>query len=150
MIGNTPNGDFMDMDNISPSITIPFGRTLFSPPRKTNLIDQDLNYGEQTESDQALYTHILVDKEQLASYIKTELQDKGQVTLAQVIKKYPLRYGLTELVTYLTLEYDKGNYMINEDIIEPIVWENDEKQSVKANLPRIVYYGSGGDNSGEK
>lgn len=148
LVGTTPKGDFMTMDKIAPTISLPFDRALFIPQRKVSLIDDEVNYGEQTESDEALYTHISVDKEQLISRIKVILQDEEQVTLAQVIKKYPLRYGLTELITYLTLEYDKGDHEVDENIIDPIVWTNDENQTVRANLPRIVYYRNGEKNSG--
>ncbi|KAF5049246.1 hypothetical protein DSECCO2_441720 [anaerobic digester metagenome] len=143
LVGNIPKGAFMTIDNITPNIILPFDRLLFSPPKKVNIVDDDANYGEQSDSDEALYSHISVDKEQLLSHIKLLIQNEKQVALAQVIEKYPLKYGLTELMTYLTLKDDKLNYTVDENITDSILWTNDENCIVKADLSRIVYYKNG-------
>lgn len=137
---SAPKGTFTTIDDISPDIRLLFDRTLFTPPQKIDLINSEITHGQQTESDEALYTHISIDKEQLISYIDATIQNEDQVTLAQVIEKNPLEYGLTELITYLTLEYKQGNYRVDENTMDSIVWTNENNQILRANVPRIIYY----------
>ncbi|WP_180272722.1 DUF3375 domain-containing protein [Konateibacter massiliensis] len=145
LAGNIPKGNFMTMDNIAPTISLPFDRVLFTPSKKINLIDEEIAYGEHMESDEALYTHISVNKEELISRIDILIQNEKQVTLARVIEKYPLKYGLTELLTYLMLEYNKRVYAENKNVVDSIAWINEENEIVKVDLPRIVYYRNEGE-----
>lgn len=138
--GNTPKGIFMTIDNITPDISLPFDRTLFTPPQKVEIIHEEIIYGEETGSDNALYTHISVDKAKLHGQIKSILRDEEKVTLAQVIEKYPLKYGLTELIAYFTLEKEEDACTIDESILDSICWINDNEQVVKADVPRVIYF----------
>lgn len=137
--GNVPKGTFMTMDEISANIRLPFDRNLFTPPKKVKLDDDEIHYGEQSDSDEALYTHVSIDREKLLRQIKTSLLNEEEVTLAQIVEKHPLKHGLTELIAYLSLKENEINYIIDENITEMIIWINEDNDVVKAESPKITY-----------
>jgi hypothetical protein len=51
----------------------------------------------------ALYAHTRVDEAQLAARIRRALESSPQISLAQLLLRFPLEHGLAELVTYLNL-----------------------------------------------
>ena len=114
-------------------------RILFSPPRKVELLDEDIEYGISQEPEDYLYSHIYVDKENLIGNVKRELLKKNEISLGEIIQKYPLKYGLTELISYfvigqkVTIKTEEGQY-------EYIEYINLEQNKVKAKIPKIIYF----------
>ena len=96
------------------------------------------------------------------------MQDRAQITLAQLCQIEPLQDGLAELVAYLQIateqtavlagdlgsdrepEYAHGAFktVVDESIIETIVWQRDgngdgkgngESSPMQARLPRVIF-----------
>ena len=128
-----------EIDEIKADIRLPMDRILFSPPRKVELLDEDIEYGISQEPEDYLYSHIYVDKENLIGNVKRELLKKNEISLGEIIQKYPLKYGLTELISYfvigqkVTIKTEEGQY-------EYIEYINLEQNKVKAKIPKIIYF----------
>ena len=113
-------------------------RNLFSPPRKVKLLDEDIDYGTPEEAEDSLYSHIYVDKEELIKNINCELTNQNEIGLAEILKKYPLKYGLTELTSYFAIE-QKVKLKSEDRQYEYIEYDNSESKRVRAKIPRIIY-----------
>ena len=131
----------MQMDALSPKIVLPFDRPLFTPPAPSRMDEPELVYdSDQGGDDSALYTHISVDKELLSNQIDSLLQEKEEVSLAQVIEVYPIKLGLAELIGYLSIAQDNPNAALQNQIPEPIFWNDADGNIHKADFCRIVYH----------
>lgn len=126
------------IDEVKADIHLPMDRNLFSPPRKVELMDEDINYGTAEEVEDSLYSHIYVDKEELIRNINCELTNRNEIGLAEILKKYPLKYGLTELTSYFALE-QKVKLKSEDGQYEYIEYDNSESERVRAKIPRIIY-----------
>lgn len=137
---NPPAGVFSQLDAPSPKFTLPFDRPLFTPVPKIEMDEHDLSYGNDDEGDDhALYTHVSINKATLLKQIESLLQENDEVSLVQVIKAYPIKHGLAELIGYLSLVQDNPHSAILPSISEPILWQDSDGNTHKADFCRIVY-----------
>lgn len=87
-----------------------------------------------------LFDQFAIDRKILVGRIQAMLEEKGQVTLKQVIEKYGIEKGLTEIVGYFSIACS-DNHVIFKDVDEPIYIG-----TRKVNMPMIIYMGSKKDN----
>ncbi|MDO5096685.1 MAG: DUF3375 domain-containing protein [Peptostreptococcaceae bacterium] len=132
--------NILEIDEVKADIRLPMDRNLFSPPRKVELLDEDIDYGTAQETEDSLYSHIYVDKEKLIANIRRELMHRNEIGLGEIIKKYPLKYGLTELTSYFALG-QKVKLKSEDGQYEYIEYENLESERVRAKIPKIIYLG---------
>lgn len=130
--------DFIELDAIRPDINLTFDRPLFTPPIKTKILDVDIVDGISDTDKDILYNQIYVDKNLLIQQISTLLSIHSEVTLSEVIQEYPLKAGLSELVTYISIAGQK-NAEIVYDKEENIFWQDKENIMHKAKLPKITF-----------
>jgi hypothetical protein len=107
-----PAGDFIEIDESSPDVELPFERPLYSPAMRPVIAACKLTAGD-VDAD-ALFNQIVIDKPRLASRIRHLLQSRAQVTLAEVVQAHPLEHGLAELVAYLTLAAEDDKAVFDE------------------------------------
>lgn len=135
-----PQGVFVHINAISPEINLPFDRPLFSPPIHAKFSEITPQRGGSEDDDSALYSHVSVDKKLLKNQILTVLEKQQEISLAQILKTYPIKMGLAELITYLVIAQSGDfNVVIQDDINEKIAWEDHGGNTHFANLGRIVY-----------
>lgn len=110
------------------------------PPVQMELLEADLTYGNaEAHADNALYSHISVNRELLKQHILDCLEKQQSVTLAQIVEAYPIRLGLAELVTYLVIAKGEWNAVIDTETRDPILWKDKMGRERCANLVRVVY-----------
>lgn len=124
--GDVPSGNFMEMD-LLPKVQLPMERRLFAPPRKTRLDSPELVAGDgSTGSIEAIFDQVVVDREKLRAHVADLLQEREEVTLAEVLAVHPLELGLAELLGYLVLaSRQEETAEFTEDKLERIVFERD-------------------------
>ena len=113
-------------------------RPLYRPPFKPLIAPIGLDEGDADVDTAALYEHVVVDRAELTRNIRQELQDRSQISLAEVVARHPLRHGLTELVAYLQLVSAWPKTAVDEDIQEQVSWQSDAGVRRQATLPRII------------
>ena len=137
---NPPQGgQFFEISETSPSIELPMERTLFSLPYKPDLLSEVLELGADDVESDALYSQVVVDPARLLTHIRRALQHKVQVSLAEIIREYPLEHGLAELVTYVALACDDPRCVIDDQVAEEIYWTNSMGVMSVAKIPRILF-----------
>jgi hypothetical protein len=102
----------------------------FKSELKDEKIDIDLD---------SFYDIFFIDEQKLQNNINYFLQIQPQCTLAQIIKKYPIKKGISEIVSYLSIAKNSTNAIVelNNKIEIKIQDENDDIKIVK--VPKIIF-----------
>lgn len=133
-----PSGDFVSLAETSPTVELPMERPLYRPPFKPLISGIVLDEGDADVDTAALYGQVVVDRAELTRNIRQALQDRSQISLAEVVARHPLRHGLTELVAYLQLAGAWPKTAVDEDTQEQVSWQSDAGVMRRAALPRII------------
>lgn len=137
--GRLQKQSIFEIDEVKVDLKLPMDRNLFSPPRKVQLKDDDIGYGEVEGDDDSLYSHVFIDKEKLIVNIQRELMNQNEISLGSIIDKYPLKYGLTELTSYFTLGR-KVKFKSKDGKYEYIEYENQDSKKARAKIPKIIFF----------
>jgi uncharacterized protein DUF3375 len=135
----------MEIETASADIELPMERPLYVPAQRPLIANVALETGEADLDPSALYTQVVVDRARLAGHIRRCLQDRPQVTLAELAASQPLAHGLAELVAYMQLSADAGSFRatVDETISDTIEWQaNDADGTVivkRATMPRVIF-----------
>ena len=126
-------------------IRLPTERPLYAPRLKPQIVDAVLEAGDEAVDAAALFSETVVDKARLAGHIRHALQDRSQITLRELCETQPIEQGLAELVTYLQLASDHGQFktVVDEDTEEAVSWRiaaaSGETTVKSARLPRVIF-----------
>ncbi|CAB3774127.1 DUF3375 domain-containing protein [Paraburkholderia humisilvae] len=140
-----PASSIMEIEAASADIELPMERPLYVPALRPLIANVALETGEADLDASALYTQIVVDRARLASHIRRCLQDRPQVTLAELAASQPLAHGLAELVAYLQLSTEAGSFraIVDEAISDTIEWQANDAHGTtivrRATMPRVIF-----------
>ena len=144
-----PAGDFMSIDETAPDIELPMERPLYAPPLKLAITSARIDAGDEDDDEldaAALYSQFIVDKAALAQHVRQSLQQRTQITLAELLEARPLQQGLAELVAYLSLAAEPPigvnagvNAVIDDTVEERVSWLARDGQRKNARLPRVIF-----------
>lgn len=145
-----PKGDFLAIDEIGASIELPLERPLYSPPIKLMLDNQALQAGDEDLDASALFHQTRIDKAQLVGHVRQMLQQRKQVSLAEVLGAHPLQQGLSELVAYLQLASESSDTLVDDTVQETVQWQVADPDAAdgpgepvpvmrQASLPRVIF-----------
>lgn len=91
--------------------------------------------GEEGEGDfKLLFDQFTIDRKKLLQRIDQMLIDKDQVTLKEIVDRYGLQNGLSEVVGYFSIATSSEHHIIIEDAKDP-VWIGERK----INVPMVIY-----------
>lgn len=138
------SSEFISIEASSVSIELPMERPLYRPPMKPKIANVQLQDGDETLDDSALYAQVVVDKAAIASQIRQSLQEKTQVSLRELCQAQPLKQGLAELVAYLELGNEDGSggrftMLIDEEVKDIIIWTGEDEKKRRVRMPRVLY-----------
>ncbi|HEY6355409.1 MAG TPA: DUF3375 domain-containing protein [Burkholderiaceae bacterium] len=134
-----PPGDFLQIADTAPSIELPMERPLHAPPSKVALDTSPLDLGDEDLDSTVLFSQFIVDKAALEQHLRQSLQQRTQVTLAELLAGRPLQQGLAELVAYLTLAVEPGRAVIDDTLQDSVTWVARGGQRKSARLPRVIF-----------
>jgi hypothetical protein len=140
---NPPSGEIMDIAQSSAAVELPMERPLFIPALQPLIANIELQAGEEDGDAASLYNQVVVDTAQLARHIRNALQDRSQITLAELTEAHPLEHGLAELVAYLQLGSESFSTVVDESARDTIAWAATTGAGVSvhraARLPRVIF-----------
>lgn len=136
---NPPAGNFMELAEAGATIELPMERPLYKPPVKPSIAEIELELGQSDADDAVLFTQIVVDRAELSRHIRQSLQEKSQISLAELVACHPLRHGLSELLAYLQLAGSRPETAVDEETVESIEWQVEDGSFRRAHLPRIIF-----------
>ncbi|MBB5442226.1 hypothetical protein HDG38_000822 [Paraburkholderia sp. WSM4177] len=140
-----PPGSVMEIETASTDIELPMERPLYAPALRPLIANVSIETGEANLDASALYTQIVVDRARLAGHIRRCLQDRPQVTLAELTASQPLEHGLAELVAYLQLSAEAGSFRatVDETISDTIEWQANDANGTpiikRTTMPRVIF-----------
>lgn len=142
-----PVGEVMQIADMAATIELPMERPLYTVNVKTVIANIELQSGDSEQdaeySMKALYSQIVIDKEQLTRHIRHALQDRSQISLGTLCGLRPLQHGLAELIAYLALGSESFKTVVDEGTTETILWRSthtDGQEKIKqARLPRVIF-----------
>ena len=126
-------------------LTLPLERPLWSQKKVENFPTDPILMASapSTELLSKVFSKPSIDLKRLKSNIKSCLEHRTEVTLAEVVTKFPIQEGLGELMGYLKLAHLGENIDISEDELEKCLLLLDrldtEKQEYTANIPVITF-----------
>ena len=138
------SSEFISIEASSVSIELPMERPLYRPPVKPKIANAQLQDGDETLDDSALYAQVVVDKAAIASQIRQSLQDQTQISLRELCQAQPLKQGLAELVAYLEMGNEDGSggrftILIDEEVKDIINWTGEDEKKRRVRMPRVLY-----------
>lgn len=102
-----------------------------------DITPETFNSKADLESMSNLFNPDSINIKELIGNINSLLTDKQQVTLEQVIEKYPISKGLGELIGYISLINSSEKYFVNEEISDLLLFDVEENKYLK--MPQIIY-----------
>jgi hypothetical protein len=137
--GAPPAGPFMQLDEPGPALDLPFERPLFHPPHKPRINAHELQTGSSDVEPDALYEQVYVDRELLRAHVRRVLQERAQVSLAELLELRPLELGLSELVAYLALASEDPESVIDASRTQSARWIDAQGMVREASMPLVVF-----------
>ncbi|WP_206955719.1 DUF3375 domain-containing protein [Trinickia acidisoli] len=140
-----PAGTITEIETASADIELPMERPLHVPVLRPVIANVALEAGDADLDPSALYVQIVVDRARLAGHIRRCLQDRQQVTLAELAALQPLEHGLAELVAYLQLSAEAESFRaaIDETVSDTIEWQMSDADGTattkRARMPRVIF-----------
>ncbi len=137
----SPSGSIVQIDDTAANVELPMERPLYTLPVKPQITNVKLQAGDADLDTAALFSQFTVDSVELAQRVRRALQNRLQITLAELLKEYPLQQGLAELVAYLQLASERGHgkILVDDDSNDSIVWPTADGQWKRAILPRVIF-----------
>ncbi len=129
----------MELDALAPAISMPLERPLYMLVRKAQLDSDGVRDADEETDPAALFEQVYVDPEPLRGGIRAALRRQSQVSLGELVVRHPLRQGLAELVTYLSLRDEAFVTACDEQHTEQVSWSAADGRERTATLPRVTY-----------
>ena len=122
-----------------PQLNLVMDRPLFSPPLRPEISDQVSLADDSLIDAKALFEQSFVDRLALESGIRRALQDRDQISLAELLEQEPLEHGLAELVTYLAIAAESDGGLIDEAQTQTVSWNSANGTERRAKVPLVVF-----------
>jgi len=133
-----------ELDAASPALRLPLERPLYMPVQKARLSSDTVRDADEETDPAALFEQVYVDPEPLRGGVRQALRGQPHIGLAEMVARYPLRQGVAELITYLSLKDDAFAVVYDEQHRDQITWSAADGRERTATLPRVTYARRGG------
>lgn len=137
---NPPKGDsFMEIEGL-PEIELSMERPLTEEPQDSFITAKALKTADVDLTSlnlDNLVGQFFIDKEQLENNVAETLKKKKQITLKDVVERYPVTKGLSEVLTYINIATQSSKSFINREKEELIMI--DDKGTKAIRLPEIIF-----------
>ncbi|QSQ14832.1 DUF3375 domain-containing protein [Myxococcus landrumensis] len=134
-----PEGSFMELDDLAPTVELPLERPLYSPPSRARMADEEVLEATEAVPSDALFNLAYIDKTRLRANVRQALVDREQVSLAELVRSHPLEHGLAELVTYLSLASEDRKASVDESRTQELFWTDARGLPRRATLPLVLF-----------
>lgn len=134
--------NFVQLHSFHARVSAYMSRGLYEPRQQENLNSEIFDSQPEQDVDLSrLYEISRIDEWQLQKQISQCLQQyQGQVTLAQIVENYPIKYGLDELLTYVKLACEQTVPAdINDTKQQLIQWQTSDNTYKTVQLPSITF-----------
>jgi hypothetical protein len=128
-----------EIDATAPTIRLPMERPLYIRARSTVVNSARIEQGNFDSETTALFEQTYVDPAPLIRSVRKALHRRPQIGLPDVVAESPITHGLSELVTYLSLDDEGFTTVFDESARDSVGWTDDSGVARTATLPRVIY-----------
>ena len=133
-----------ELDAAAPQLRLPMERPLYSPVRKARIDSGNVSEADEETDPTAMFEQAYVDAGPLRATVRKALRNNGQggagrAGLKEILEREPLRQGLAELVTYLSLTDETFGVVFDDTHREQIAWHEPDGRGRQATMPRVTY-----------
>lgn len=116
-------------------------RPLYTPPDSVKFKKQPLEEGQASADNRLLYEQFEIDIPRLKDNIKQSLKTHSRISLAELIREYPIEKGVSEVVAYLDIasKQEKRHSVSAEEEEEILIRNSHTGQLFKVNVPKIIF-----------
>lgn len=135
-----PNRQFWHSDELRPEFALAYERQPFVEKASIRLQSQAIELGQAEQALSHLLTELSFDPAQLRARLDQTLAQQLQVSLAELLQRWPPRHGLEELVAWIRLALaSPGLAFVYPD--QPCQLELDEsdQRRIQVTLPLILF-----------
>jgi len=129
----------MSIDAPAPAVTLPMERPLYAPVRKARIDSGNVRPADEETDPAALFEQVYVDPEPLRGCVRQALRHDRHIGLAQLVADHPIRQGVAELVTYLSLKDATFGLVFDDRHQEQVRWQEADGRERKVTMPRVTF-----------
>lgn len=142
------SGDTKDFIELAHGLMIqlPLSRPLWKPSTEARFTSKVLSPPTASETGQALEALTVMMKNQPLSTLELEsrvaqvLRENKQVSLSDVVKRFPIQYGLVEVFSYMDVASKNNGHMVHLEETEKIPCD---EQGFFLIIPKIIFTQAG-------
>ena len=135
--------DFTFLDELSPHLDLVMSRSLFQIPKTPVIEARTIVQGSEDIEVNSLYEQVYVDEKELEANIRAALQDRDQISLSILVRDFPVRKGVAEVVAYLNLAEKDPRAMVNPGQTESIVIGTETGKTKQVRVPQVIFVRQG-------
>lgn len=123
-----------------PEVDLPMERPLWRAEERPSFENQPETADLSTEIALAgLFDLLAVEREQIQRQLDEILAESGQASLREVLERYPVEKGLTELLVYLVIATGDPRHVVDESELEEITMHRNDRPPKRVAMPRIIF-----------
>ncbi|MEA3465626.1 MAG: DUF3375 domain-containing protein [Thermodesulfobacteriota bacterium] len=131
--------NFGEIEDIKPQVNLVMSRGLFLIPKISAVNSEQVTVGESSLDVDALFIQNYVDEQELRANIRRALQNRSQISLAQLVVQFPVRKGLAEVVSYLSMADKDTKALIDDTQTETISLNDASEAGRRIVLPKVIF-----------
>lgn len=136
---DAPPQDFcFEIDEISPDIDLTMARTLHKANLPEDFSGVVIEDGAIDIDVSALFNRDDIDYGELSDRVSRLLRDHDQITLGEVIKRYPVTKGVGEIIAYFEVGHDSEKVVVSDDKKDVINIFIDGRDT-QLRVPRLIF-----------
>lgn len=136
---NNPPADFnFAIDDIKPDLDLTMARTLHKANPPEDFSGVVIEEGEVDIDVSALFSREDIDYGLLSERVSQLLRDHDQITLPEVINRYPITKGVGEIIAYFEVGHDSERVAVNDEAKDIISIFADGRER-KLRVPRLIF-----------
>lgn len=129
----------MDIDATAPAIRLPMERPLYAPVRTARIDSGNVRPADEETDPAALFEQVHVDPEPLRGCVRQALRRAPVVGLSRLVADNPIRQGVAELITYLSLTDGTFRVVFDEHHPEHLSWQEAGGRERTVTMPRVTF-----------
>ncbi|MEM7180928.1 MAG: DUF3375 domain-containing protein [Spirochaetota bacterium] len=136
----TPNKDFIGLSE-RPKLSLHHNRPLWDPTEKHTVANEEIVEGDISKVDAfSLFTQFYVDPQEIEQKIHASLQQQQQISLKDILAKYPVEKGIVEVITYLNAASKNSKAQISSEKQEIVTIHNQHTgKEYQLQLPEVIF-----------
>ncbi|MDO3377704.1 DUF3375 domain-containing protein [Geoalkalibacter halelectricus] len=136
---NNPPADFnFSIDDIKPELDLTMARTLHKANPPEDFSGVMIEEGVVEIDVSALFSREDIDYGLLSDRVNQLLRDYDQITLPEVINRYPVTKGVGEIIAYFEVGHDSERVAVNDETRDIISIFVDGRER-KLRVPRLIF-----------